>query len=351
MTRETREAGDANWSRIKREASEWAVRQSYGFSAKEQDEFFDWLAKDPFHSEAYANAQKTWKHLDVLADWRPEHSLRPNPNLLDTATRRQKKRIVRFINFFGAVAAVIAISFGVWRYQAQTRPYQLAEGGYAKLYERHELKDGSVVELNRGAQAVVAYSHDRREITLERGEAYFTVEKDPEKPFIVIANGVAVQAVGTMFNVQIDGDAVDVIVTEGRVRVGPGSVDEPDLDASDIGKSIQELIAGQRTVIDPSEPTELTPVISISKEVIDEQLLWLNEVFDFTDTPLSEIVMEFNRRNKRKIVIEDKAIEDLAMSATIQPKNIESFVAILEVTMDIEVERIDDSVVVLRSRN
>ena len=350
MSNEALDSGDSSQSRIKREASEWAVKQSFGLTAEEQDAFFDWLAADPEHSEAYVNAQKTWKHLDVLADWRPEHSLKPNPNLLDTAHPVRKRQVAKIVGLLGGLAAAVAIAVGVWQSGAESGPIVLAEGDYASVYEKHELEDGTIVELNRGAQAIVAFEDNLRQVTLSRGEAHFTVAKDASRPFVVIASGVAVQAVGTMFNVHVDDGSVDVIVTEGRVMVGHEPKDERTLDVENIGETVRELIAGQRAVVDSQQVDVMPAVIPVSQVEIDDRLTWLDRVLNFTDTPLSEIVMEFNRRNKLKLVIEDKSIEDLAMSATIQPENIDVFVSVLELS-NIEAERIGDSVIVLRSRN
>ena len=86
-------------------------------------------------------------------------------------------------------------------------------------YERYELDDGSIVELNRGAQATVEFTEKNRLVSLDSGEAHFTIAKDSSRPFIVTARGVAVQAVGTIFNVKINEDSVNVLVTEGRVLV------------------------------------------------------------------------------------------------------------------------------------
>ena len=72
----------SNVKRIDREAAEWVAKKIGGFTAKDQDVFFDWLAADPRHGEWYENHQKTWKELDLLAQWLPEHSDRPNQDLL-----------------------------------------------------------------------------------------------------------------------------------------------------------------------------------------------------------------------------------------------------------------------------
>jgi len=350
MSNEALDFGDSSQSRIKREASEWAVKQNFGLTAEEQDAFFDWLAEDPEHSEAYANAQKTWQHLDVLADWRPEHSLKPNPNLLDTAHPARKRSVAKVVGLLGGLAAAIAITVGLWQARPASGPIVLAEGDHAAAYERHELDDGTIVELNRGAQAIVDFDYNLRQVTLSRGEAHFTVAKDARRPFVVIASGVAVQAVGTMFNVHVDDGSVDVIVTEGRVMMGHEPKSEKTLDVAKIGETVQELVAGQRAVVDSNQVNVMPAVIPVSQVEIDDRLTWLDRVLNFTDTPLSEIVMEFNRRNKLKLVIEDKSIEDLALSATIQPEKIDVFVSALELS-NIEAERIGDSVIVLRSEN
>ncbi|MCO7114907.1 FecR family protein [Bacteroides uniformis] len=44
------------------------------------------------------------------------------------------------------------------------------------------------------------------------GEAYFEVAKDKEKPFIVKANGINVQALGTSFNIRAHKDDKSVAV-------------------------------------------------------------------------------------------------------------------------------------------
>jgi transmembrane sensor len=56
-------------------------------------------------------------------------------------------------------------------------------------------------------------------VDLAQGEAWFQVAKAPDRPFTVTAGRVRVQAVGTAFNVRRAGVGVDVVVTEGTVKV------------------------------------------------------------------------------------------------------------------------------------
>ena len=83
----------------------------------------------------------------------------------------------------------------------------------ALKYQIHRLHDGSIVELNKGAQISIRYSGDERRVDLLSGEAYFEVAKNPDRPFIVSARGIDVKAVGTAFNVRLHNDSLEVLVT------------------------------------------------------------------------------------------------------------------------------------------
>src|SRR6185312_8533669 len=105
-----------------------------------------------------------------------------------------------------------------WRART-ARPVARADSIVISQPERKTLVDGSVVELRDTAEIAVDYAGPLRRVTLRRGEALFQVAKNPARPFVVKAGGLEVRAVGTAFSVQIDGAAVDVLVTEGRVSV------------------------------------------------------------------------------------------------------------------------------------
>lgn len=346
------ESAEARIARIKREASDWVIKQSYDFSPEDQDTFFEWLAADPEHAEAYQHRQETWKHLDVLADWRPEHSAKPNPDLLAGNQRvRPSKR--KGFAWACAAAAVLTLGCILWFTvigDGYSGPGKLSSGEFALGYERHVLEDGSIVELNLGSQALVEFSEDIRLIILESGEAHFTIANDAGRPFIVMANGVAVEAVGTKFNVQIHRESVGVLVTEGRVRVRANAFAGPVPSHYPEDDSAQELSASQQAVIEFGEPHSKPRVQVLSETELEEKLTWLKQVIHFNATALSEIVFEFNRRNYRKILIEDPSIEDIQLSVTIRPNNIDDFIKLLELTANIRAERMDDSVIILRSK-
>lgn len=334
-------------NRIKKEASDWVAIQDRGFTAKEQDAFFEWLAEDPLHSEIYSRRQIVWKEMNVLADWKPEHSLEPNPDLL--AVSRKRSKLVWF-SVISGIAALLAIGLfinGQWENAKKSGSIMLAAGEGARFYEHHVLEDGSTVELNRGAQVSVRFTDGKRLVDLLSGEAHFTVAKDSNRPFIVRARGAVVQAVGTAFNVSLNSNEVEVLVTQGRVLVNP-SISTTNESVIDVMEPlVAELSAGQRSVV-PLNAAAVPPEIEeISTEVIEKRLAWKNEMLDFTNTPLSDVVLEFNRRNHTQLVIGDASLSELPVIGSLRPQNLDGFVEMLELTEGVRAERDGVSKIIL----
>lgn len=352
MSRETQEPNDSDSRPMDIEASKWAVKQSMGFTAGEQDAFFEWLAADPEHAAAFSSRRQVWDELNSLAEWRPEHSLKPNPDLLQGHSLTKRKiNFSKIIVLAGSLAAVFAVGLLVWNLNKAPVPLTLAQGEFAHGYERHVLEDGSVVELNRGAQATVEYTSNARHVNLEFGEAHFTIAKDAKRPFVVKARGVAVQALGTIFNVQIRDDSVNVLVTEGRVSVDHFKTGETGAAPPEyVPSTTQQLQAGQRSVIDLRTTVPKPLIQAVSSVEIEQQLSWLKQVLSFQSTPLSDIVLEFNRRNFTQITIEDPEIMGLELTVALKPHNIDGFIELLDLTMGIQAEPIGVSTILLRKK-
>jgi transmembrane sensor len=319
-------------------ASEWLVRRDRGFTAAEQDDFLQWLAADPRHGEWFRLHRYTVGDFTALAQWRPEHSEEPNPDLLAPRERRIRWLAPTLL----AAAAAIAVAF-VWWHATPATP--VASPVAATELKRRILEDGSSVELNRGAIVTTEFSASERRATLVRGEALFTVAKHPSLPFIVRAGGVEVLAVGTAFSMRLDPTAVEVLVTEGQVgvkRVAVPSVTSragPTTDASELPPAEPQLIAaGQRATI--SLTTAAPPhVVAVTPQAIAQQLDWQPQLLDFSSAPLAVAVAEFNRRNRVQFVLADVELAALPIVATIRSDNVEGFAKFLAAAPGVHIER------------
>lgn len=330
------EADSPEAQRRAQTAADWLVRRDRGLTAAEQDEFLDWLAADPRHAEWLALHRQVVADFTALAHWRPEHSEEPNPDLL----ARPRRRIYQLAPALLAAAALVFALFW-WR----TPPALPGSAIEASTEFKHlVLEDGSSVELNHGALVTTKFSAMERRATLVRGEALFTVAKNPGRPFIVRAGGVDVRAVGTAFSVRLDPAAVEVLVTEGRVALArseegsqhneneiPSPVSPPPPHSS-------EISAGQRATVSliSAKPPH---VVAVTPQAIAQHLNWKPQLLDFSSAPLSAAVAEFNRRNRVQLILADAELAAMPIVAAIRSDNVEGFAKFLATAPGVEIER------------
>lgn len=82
------------------------------------------------------------------------------------------------------------------------------------------LCDGTKVELSPGSNIRYGQDFNRTERTvILEGEAFFDVVRNPEKPFLVISNGLVTRVLGTSFVISSNEREVTVSVKTGRVEV------------------------------------------------------------------------------------------------------------------------------------
>ena len=332
-------------------ASEWLARLDRGLTPEEQDSYTEWLGKDEAHRKAIVRYQNDWDDFDRLAGIQLQHHARIDPDLLAPGNlpKRKGRKLIQNIFWFSAIpfAALVTLGF----YVALSKPkdssglkLQTAIELLARI-EQRTLEDGSVIELNRGAEAEVAFSASERRVYLKKGEANFEVAKDPNRPFIVNVAGVDVRAVGTIFSVRLSEDEVEVIVTEGKVNVKPivsaFSSDQP------IAGTFLEI--GQRAKVNLRNESLVVEVAPIDVTEIEEAHRWQPRLLDYDQIQLGEIVKEFNRSNPIQVVLSDPSLERISLSSSFWSDNVEGFVRLMESSFGMEAEWRGSREIVLRT--
>jgi len=326
-------SNDSDPAAIDLAAGEWVARRDRGLTAAEQDAFLQWLAEDPRHRVALAKLDRTWGFLDTLAAWQPEHSPRPNPDLL--APTRRRSVISRFAGLATlglAVAAGGALFF--FGLPDRGEPDEVAQGlRIIPAPERQTLPDGSIAEVNHGGRIEVAFTPAERRLRLIEGEVHVTVEKNPARPFIVEVDRVAVRAVGTAFNVRRVRGAVDVLVTQGQVQVEMPAVAEAAAPAP------IPVSSGERTRVTTGDAVARPVVRSASADEVARELAWQGVRLEFEALPLASVVAEFNLRNARQLALADAATGQVRVQGTFRADQVEAFVRLLEASFGIVADR------------
>ena len=334
---------------IQRAASEWIVRLDRGLTASEQDGYSQWLASDPRHREAMTYMCWGWEELDRLAGLETTQLSDPDPDLFaPKRTGLRSKKILLFTALAStlAAAAMVAVGFYIKRshhLRAETPVVATNIEPETTEYERRLLDDGSVAELNRGTSISVEFTPAERHVRLVHGEANFTVAKNPARPFVVEASGVAVQAVGTVFNVRMEPGLVDVLVSEGTVKVAPSTLSTGAASA----REPLYIKAGQHALVSLVAGGIHVDISNISSEKIGQDLAWRPRTLDFDDAPLSEIVASFNAHNTVKLVIGDDSLKTLRLSVTFRSDNVEGFLRLMDSDFDMRAERRGEHEIVL----
>jgi transmembrane sensor len=251
------------------------------------------------------------------------------------AAPRQRRYLKRGFALAAALVLTLSLVFGWQRYTAVERAsYSTAVGALESV----TLPDGSQVTLSSDSRMEVSYSRGERRIDLQRGEAFFSVAKNPQRPFVVRTGKRRVTAVGTRFDVRRDVANLRVVVTRGVVRL------ESDDTPGRHNQAITLLPAGSMALTTDTG----VEVHSGSLQQAEAYVSWRSGFVSFHDTPLAKAVAEFNRYNARKIVIADNAVGKLRIGGNFRWANADSFVRLLEQGFPVRAEYHGERIVLHR---
>ncbi|MGN5953052.1 FecR family protein [Sphingobacterium lactis] len=139
------------------------------------------------------------------------------------------------------------------------------------------LSDGSKVWLNSESELeyLASFSTKERRVKL-KGEGYFEVAKDANRPFIVETDLMEVRAVGTAFSVKSYTEEPKVILTEGKIEVTSN-------------KAKIALVAGQKVELQGNH-------LKMDKSENDEEALAIKDgYFNFNEKNIQEILDDIRR--------------------------------------------------------
>lgn len=330
-----------NSSAIAEAAAQWLARHDRGLTPEEARDFERWLAADARHRAEWQSLDGSWQALDALPGC---SELAAEAARLDRDTRRRLWLRRAFLGVTAAAAA-LAIGFVAFKTDVFTRHAAPAAPTIVRVAadaHRQTLADGSMVETRGDAVVAVDFSPAIRRVRLERGEAFFTVAHDTARPFIVEVDGVAVRAVGTAFVVRRDAAGVDVLVTEGKVRVGAPT--PAVLEAAPLFE------AGSAARVETASGAAAVEKRAIEPGELERALVWRSPALDFSGAPLDQVLEAFREYAPHRVKLGDAALRRRTLTGIFQADNIEGFLR-LAPTFDLRVERTANGDILLLPAN
>ena len=305
-----------------REASNWFARMNADdVSADDRARFEAWLRAHPRNAKAYGELCATWQELVESAPLvrAVYFGQAMNAAAVPPVPRRRWASIAIAA---GLGAVVLAGAWNLYRQREHTG-FQTAIGEQAAV----ALPDGSSLNLNTNSRVSVDYSQHRRVVRLERGEAFFKVAHDAQRPFWVSAGDSWVRAVGTEFNVYLRPTGVVVTVSEGTVKVvNAGSDEHPPSDVSE-GTSAASVTAGEQVDVHGRSGI----IRDLNSAQLSRLLAWRKGSLYFQDQPLAEVANELMRYTTLRIEFSDDALRRLPVGGTFRtsPEGAEALLTML----------------------
>ena len=341
-----RETGTRSAQQIKDEAYEWYLLL-HGSEATSEDRsaFEQWRVADPRHDDAYDRAATVWTALGNLdtKDLDPDVARRPAVDrTMEWLARRLDQLSFaprwQVLAGGGGVAFVVsAIVLAWWAAGGRTpevmNPPRVADYATDVGETRSvTLADGTVATLGAATRLRTEISAGERRIFLSRGAAIFEVFPDSGRPFSVAAGMVTATALGTLFEVRMNGDVVRVAVDEGRVEVA-----KPFMIGGRASSMLtrNELAAGQ--FITAVEALNADPVAALDEAAFGA---WRDDRLDYVGATLRELIADANRYSKRRIVVEGDtaAFDGMRVTAFFDGKDIDSMLALLPSLFSVTVD-------------
>lgn len=303
-------------------------------SAEEEKKLLAWIVQRPVNERRFLASKKVFelsnKHyagregqrldIDVDQEWnhfvnnigkrKParERSLMPDGPSGGSWLRMAAAILLLLMS--GAIVYYYVIKNSDVRYQTadNTLMVSLPDGSHAILNAHSELSYSST------------FGEKHRRVKL-KGEGFFNVERDMQKPFIIDVNQGEVEVLGTSFDVQgyDDREAVEVVVQTGVVKF---SVPE--------AKAEVTITAGQKGVY-----SKTGHHISSFLNEDPNFLSWNTRTLVFEEDDLRTVIETLNKTYHVNIVIASEIPASCVVTVTFDHQTLEAVLNVLQTTLNL----------------
>lgn len=220
----------------------------------------------------------------------------------DTKSVKQQQKLLW--QNIAAAAAVFIISFTLYlQFQKRYYPAQLIALNVAAHQKKQvSLPDGSHVWINEGSELRYPKTFDGklREVYLS-GEAYFDIQHDIAKPFIIHTGSIVTTVLGTAFNIREDKNhhRIEVTVTRGKVSVANGN------------ELLGIITPNQQISYDTSKDKAVKATVDASTVVA-----WQKSDLHFEDVSFEEAANQLQRHFNVKISFSNNRLKNCRFTGT-----------------------------------
>ncbi|MFH5833780.1 FecR family protein [Halalkalibaculum sp. DA384] len=319
---------------------------------QERKEIKAWIHEDATHQKIADELEEIWQDSANNGEWDIDEGWNELSKKLDSKKdsplrlvespfeeyrkldqRNRKKRKWSFGVHVAAAAAVLVIALSTMIVYEHGQPAEQQETVLAMQEvvtdkgqrSQFKLSDGTRVWLNGDSRLEIPskFNSDFREVNL-KGEAFFDVESDPDKPFVIHAGESVTRVLGTQFNLHAYPDEdVHIVVEEGKVAFGNRqSQREP-----------AELVRNQMAILTDNH-------VSTSKvDDISYYTGWRRGQLVFKDTPLKIAMKKLERWYDIETRLTDPSLESRTITGSYEEESMTEVLNIISLSVGMTYEK------------
>ena len=253
-----------------------------------------WLESDPAHGAAFDLVEDLHNTLDKDA----ADILRALPPVqISPAVAGSRTHTYWLALGAAGVFAAACLALFLPRAHAPKAPAEPPKVYTAQAGQRRSvvLTDGTRVDLSPGSSLSVSETGTARLLRLQGGEALFSIRHDPARPALLLAAGLRIRDIGTVFDVAIRPAEVAVTVASGSVAVSPETAGPEAVRAI-------TLSPGQRLVhrrASPGDTVEAADTVAA--------LSWRDGFLSYQNATVGDVAADIGRYFGAQVVVGDAA--------------------------------------------
>lgn len=260
------------------EATEWLIRvRERPDDPDLRSAFEEWILRSPAHRREWERTCRAWR---VLGEARKPAS---------SASRQRKTATVPRTYGVAAIAGAglcLAILFAPSLLIRMRADFTTTTG----VSQAITLEDGSRVLLAPDSALASQFSGAKRGVVLLKGEAFFDVAHDRNKPFVVEGGGLNIEVLGTAFDVKLDSNQSEVALARGSIKASASA-------------SIETLVPGDVLELDHNSQS-----VTKTRIPVEDIGSWRDGRLYVVDAPIGSVVAQIQRYHSAWISIPDRAL-------------------------------------------
>jgi len=294
-------------------------------SSEEQLQLFEWISQDALHQKLFNEYCDLWgksyKH-PVKFDF-TKGLQRLNNRLDQEETKLSTEPVSIWLKIAASLLILFVAGLSIYflgKYMESTSAVNYTEQSNPDGQKSTILlTDGSVVQLNSNStlRFPEVFKGMKREVYLQ-GEAFFEVQKDSLRPFIIYTGTVHTQVLGTSFNIKATTASVEISVATGKVKVMEGTVTELLLPQEKITYQVQDKKWKRE------------------KTNLERELAWKNNTLIIENKNLQEAATLLEEWYGATISFENEAIKNCRITGKYKNESLENVLKAISYSTEIK---------------